>query len=293
MRIRPMFLAAAAVLALAGCSDGGPPVVEQEDDGQGSADESGDEGASNAEGEVSDDAGSDGDDAASDGPDGEPDAPQAAMAYFEALVTGTPDEMAAMHEHAAEGSPADVYAELQIAGAAAQQQEGMPLPPMALEIIDDGVERCPETPGMGECFAFTNLTVSDGKLVTFDAGGERIDDRLAAGGEVATDGPVTVELTAAYHSVESDGLNIALELSNDGDAPVNTDLYSAEYVTSDNRQVSVQNGLGPTTLRPGVSARAILAFPDQGVGGTLYLTGSSEDYMTGYEWTLELPDGAG
>jgi hypothetical protein len=214
---------------------------------------------------------------------------EAALAYFEAFATSRPSEMATMVDHALESSPAWVYARVQTAFMAAQQQEGWgPFDAQRLRVTDTGVELCQTGPdGRRSCMDFENLTVTDGKLATFTIAGTAIEDRLFAGGTTATDGDVVVELIGAYHSVQADSLVVVVDITNGSSQPVDLNLYSAEYLTPDSRQVSAEEAVGPFDLRPGASGYAALMFPAQGVGGAVYITGWDDDYDE-LEWELAL-----
>ena len=137
-----------------------------------------------------------------------------------------------------------------------------------------------------ECTQFTSLTVTDGKLANFAVNATPIDDRLAAPGAATQSGGATVTLLGAYESVQADSLIVVLDIANSTE-PLNLNVYSAEYITSDGRQVTVGDAVGPIQLRAGASASVVLSFPSQTIGGTVYLTGSDQDYNP-IEWVVPL-----
>jgi hypothetical protein len=220
----------------------------------------------------------------------QPEPEESALAYFEAFATSRPSEMAEMLDHALEGSPAWTYARVQTAFMAAQQQEGWTIDPQRLRVIDTGVELCStDLDGSRSCFDFEEMTVSDGKLVTFTADGTSIDDRLYAGATTATERDVSVELLGAYHSVQADSLLVAIDISNQSSESIDLDLFGATYVTPEGRQVTASEAVGPYELRPGASSFAGVMFPAQAVGGTVYLTGWDGNFED-LEWELPLRD---
>lgn len=220
---------------------------------------------------------------------GEVDGDGPVVRYLEAFVTSRASDMQAMLEVADAGSPAAVYAELQIATVSALQQEGFPQDPSRLTPTDTGFELCSgDVTQEGACNHFADLEVVDGMLRSFTVDDVAIADRLAAGGQVAQQADTTVELIGAYHSVQADSLIVALDVTNGADTTLMLNPYTAEYVTMEGRQVTAADAFGPIDLRAGVSAYVVLAFPAQGVGGTVYLTGSADDFMTDLEWELAL-----
>ena len=222
-------------------------------------------------------------------PDGGLDLDDAARRYFEAFATDRADGMAPMLDAAAEGSPAAVYAQVQIAYAAALEQEGWPRDPSSLSVIDGGVELCSDD-GMGvtACTRFEALQLEGSHLVSFAVDGVDITGRLASAAPPVEQGGTSVALLGAYHSVQSDSLIVALDVSNGGDELVHLNAYTAEYLTSAGRQVTAADALSPMDLRAGASAYAMLIFPAQGVGGTVYLTGYGPDFLEDFEWEFPL-----
>jgi hypothetical protein len=221
----------------------------------------------------------------------EPD--ESALAFFEEFATNTPGSLALMFDHLAlEGSPAWVYARVQHGFVVTNQRQGSaPLDPQLLRVTDTGVELCQTyADGETECMLFENFQVTDGKLVTFTADGTEIDDRVSAN-DTSTDGQVTAELVGAYHSVQSDKLLVVISLTNGSDASLFLDHPAAEYVTAEGQQVVVAESVGPRDLRAGAGDFVVLEFPDQGIGGTVFLGGWSrlpDDRVAELEWALQL-----
>ena len=218
----------------------------------------------------------------------EPEPDEAALAYFQAFATSRSSSMAEMLDLSDEGSPAHVYAQVQIAYAAALEQQGFPSDAQVTEVIDTGVRLCDPAGGPDACNPFEELTVSSGKLVSFTVDGVGVDDRLAAGGASANQNGVTADLLGAYHSVQSDVLIVAIDLANGGDDQTVLNGYSAEYLSEDGRQVTASDAIGPDDLRPGASTYMVLVFPSQGVGGTVFLGGYPSDFSADLEWEFAL-----
>ena len=284
-----------AVLLAAACSGESPPVAEQEpvqdagqaheDDDNGTADEV-DEAAA-----VDDEPDETVPDVGNDEPrdDEQMDAQQVARAYFEAFATQRPATMAEMVDLSADGSVAQRYAQVQIAQREATSQQGFTTEPARLTSTDTGFELCAQDGVGGQaCSDFDDLTVADGLLVSFVIDNTDLTARLADMDSVAEDGRVTVTLIGAYHSVQADELTVVFDIVNDGDQTANIDLFSAEYVNADGRQISVLDYVGPTDLRAGASATAAVFFDAQSVGGVVYVGGAGEDFRDTYEWQINL-----
>lgn len=222
-------------------------------------------------------------------PDGGGGLDDAARQYFEAFATERADGMAPMLAAAAEGSPAAVYAQVQIAYTAALQQEGWPLDPSGFTVVDTGVELCSDDgSGATNCTRFEALQLEGSHLTSFTVDGVDIAERLASAAPPVEQGQTSVALLGAYHSVQSDSLVVALDVANGSDELVHLNAYTAEYLTTAGRQVTAADALSPLDLRPGASAYVMLIFAAEGVGGTVYLTGYGQDFVQDFEWEFPL-----
>ena len=225
-----------------------------------------------------------------DGDTSQQDVADAARGYFDAFATYRPAAMQPMLDHAAEGSAAHTYAAVQIANIDALADQGLTSEPATATYLDGGaVEMCHATDdGSRSCSVMADITVDGELLSTFTVDGAPIDQRLATGGATASDGNVTVTLLGAYHSVQADTLVVALDIHNGADDVTNLNIYTAEYINDAGRQVTASDAVGPIELRSGAASYATIYFPAQGVGGTFYLEGYSEDFSRDYEWDLKL-----
>jgi hypothetical protein len=290
-RLTTLAATLAATLILAACGDSSPPIVET-DTAADEVDEAEEESEPDETSEPADEP--DDVEPVEERPEEpeeaeEPDAPEAARAYFDAMATLQPSTMRQMLDHAVEGSPAYVYASVQVAAVEALADQGMTDDAGDATVTETGMRVCnTDIDGSRNCTDMEELTVTNGKLATFTVDGTQIDDRLAAGGATATEGATSVTLLGAYHSIQGDVLLVALDIVNEGDEPTNLNIYSAEYVNDAGRQVSAGDAIGPSELRGGAAGSAVIYIPAQSVGGTFYLDGSSDDFMTSYEWELQL-----
>ncbi len=279
--MRAITVAAVAMLAFA-CSEPAPPVEPDvpDTDADEQLDTETEDGPAPAD---------DPDPEAAPEPEAEPEPQDAARRYFEAFATSRPGDMQQMLDQAVPGSPAAVYAEIQIAFASALQQEGLTPDPSRLTVTTSGIQLCTDDGAGGQdCTQFEALQTDGGKLAAFTVDGIDIAERLAAGGQTARSGETTVELVGAYHSVQADSLVVALDVRNGTDQTVQLNPYTAEYVTRDGRQVTAADAFAPLDLRSGASAYVALVFPAQGVGGTVYLTGFDDGFVEEFEWELPL-----
>ena len=218
------------------------------------------------------------------------DVADATRGYFDAFATYQPAGMQTMLDHATEGSAAYTYAAVQIANVAALGDPGFSSDPGTATYLDDGdVEMCNVgDDGSRSCSVMGDITLDGGLLSAFTVDGAPIDDRLATGGETTSEGNVAVTLLGAYHSVQADLLVVALDIHNGADDATNLNIYTAEYINDAGRQVTASDAVGPIELRSGAASYATIYFPAQGVGGTFYLEGYSEDFSRDYEWELTL-----
>jgi hypothetical protein len=280
MRVRMGAALASAMMLAAACQSETPPVVEEDSTGESASEES----ATDDEPEPAPDP------EAEPEPEPEPEpgeAAEAALAYFEALGESRPASLLEMVDLAAEGSPAELYARFQHAFTEARQQEGWPTETQEAYVTDEGVDLCFPPEVDEPCWFYRDLVVRDGQLANFTVNGEPIEDRLFAGDASDETGDVVAELVAAYHTITGDVLVVILDVENGSADDVSLSIYSADYLTADNRQVSASDAVGPVELRAGSSAYVALIFPSQGIGGTAYLPGWGAG-STELEWEIPL-----
>jgi hypothetical protein len=152
-----------------------------------------------------------------------------ALAYFDTLFSGDPDEVATLRGQTGTGSPAEAYVLYQLAFAETITFFGGEVEPSYVYLKPDGVLLCVTA---DVCVAVTDLEVVDGQLVDFTVDGNEIATRLGRPGETTSFGPASVRVRAAYRAVTGrDALRVYLELSSTTDAIF--ELSNAVYVGAD------------------------------------------------------------
>lgn len=207
-----------------------------------------------------------------------------AKQYFEAQATHQPTKMRKMLKLAAEGSPAEVYADVQIANVASQPgtEESY------VEVTPKGVKVCPlgEQP---QCIHHTDIIVDNGKIVSWSDKGSTLGSRISAPSSAGSALGTKAKLIGGFYSLQSDVLVVALEVQNRSGETLNVNSGSAEYVTKQGQQVGMMTFFGPTEVRDGAKAEVILVFSDVKLGGTAYLGISSRDFRREDELSVKLP----
>jgi hypothetical protein len=187
------------------------------------------------------------------------------LAYFSALFSADPDEIATLQSLTAPGSPAEAYALYQLAFAQTIATFGGEVGPSYVYLTPDGVLLCVTE---GTCVYATDLTVVEGELVDFAVDGNEIAPRLGRPGQPVTVGPATARVGAAYRAVTgNDALRVYVELSSAADATF--ELSNAVYVDPDGNLVPVDRetsiGAVDGTARDPVTVA--LDFPSADPGG--------------------------
>lgn len=213
------------------------------------------------------------------------DGSQSVTEYLSAMVSGDIATMETMHDHAAEGSPAETYADFQIGLARAQRQSGISLEGGSTREVEGGVEMC----SGGSCSTFSDFEVTNGELMAFTVDGNPIGDRLVSGGETINASGVTGTLVAAYQAVSSNNFIVVTDVENGRDDQINLNIYSTEYVDEGGTQSTATDALGAIELRSGSTATVAVFFEGATPGGTVYLDGSSADFGESFELQLSVP----
>lgn len=215
-----------------------------------------------------------------------PDAPaDDTVAYFEAFVGNDINTMPYMLEHSREGSPAYVYAQIDLATLFTE--------PAGEKQIDVGEDTITLTGDDGEGGKFETTfgdfeASPEGLLVRFSVDGQAIADRIADPGPSGSASGVTATLRSAYQSVTANALNIVLDVSNGTAGPFTDASYDSSYIDADDRQYAVdQQGAPPVTVQPGATAIVFLSFPRAPVGGRVVYKGYLNEFLD--EVSIEVP----
>ena len=198
--------------------------------------------------------------------------------YFEAFASGDPAEMRAMRSNAQKGSPADLYAIHQIAGANANSGYDRD----EVTIADGQVTMTSGSAAAGNLntnvyqdFEFD----AQGKLVTWsvkDSG--PLEGRIQRLTGSITSNNVKFELLTAYET-NAGGLAVTAKMTNKGDAPV--DVRVSDYINPKGRQIPVNAFYTP---QPGAYVDGYMDLGNSTVGGTLVI---QFDYSTTREMVVE------
>ncbi len=201
-----------------------------------------------------------------------------AKQYLEAFSTGIPASMDAMIALAEPGTAAHAFAVHQRMVAAADQAQGLTLKgplPQSITVSGQLIELCDGPGEDATCAAFAGFkALPNGKLVTFTVNGTPIDTRLllAADRPVVSAGGVSARVVTAYRSIQSDILEVTLEVRNDRTQAVTIRDGNASYVTAGGQQGRFgrfgQTG-DSTDLQPGASVPVTVTVPGEDPGGTL------------------------
>lgn len=190
-----------------------------------------------------------------------------ALAYFAALFSGDPDQIAGLQALTAPGSPAEAYALYQIEFVqTVREHDNQTIEPVNVFLRADGLVVCVTAES---CVDVTGLRVVDGRLVSFDVEGESIADRLARPTEPIPVGLSTAEVRAAYRSVTSDRLVVYIEVVSSDQ--VSFELSAAVYVDAEGDQTPVnrEHSVGALDIDAKGTTTAALAFDSASPGGTV------------------------
>ncbi|HEY8526933.1 MAG TPA: hypothetical protein VIL48_18315 [Acidimicrobiales bacterium] len=218
--------------------------------------------------------------------------PEPVVEYFEAFAADDLAYMQAVLDHAAEGSPAALYATHQIAVTRALGPDGVPT---TVDVDDDTIVlRATATDPSGQevelSATFGDFEMDGDRLSTFTVDGVPLADRIRVGDPAGVSGNgVTVRIVTAYVTPRGD-LWLNVDIANTRGDVVEVADYDWALVTPDGRQVDPsENVCCPTapSVGPGATAGHVVAFEQVGLGGTFQFVAFSEDFMT--EIRLEVP----
>ncbi len=189
------------------------------------------------------------------------------LAYFDALFSTDPAEIATLQAQTAPGSPAEAYAIYQLAFADMVAAYGGEIEPSYVYLTADGVLLCvqPES-----CVYLTDLEVVDGQLADFSVDDVEIAPRLGQPGQAVTVGTATARVKAAYRAVTAgDALRVYLEISSSADATF--ELSNAVYVDGDGNLTPVdrESSIGALDGSAREQVSVALDFPGADPGGEL------------------------
>lgn len=286
MFVRTVGLIGVVALLLIGCTDGSDPATENAPVEEAGESDLPTDSNDTHEPEPDTDPEAESEPSVSDDIEPEPDVDPTVLAYFEAFATAELASLREMAEHAAEGSPAAVYADAQVAFRTIVQQIGESASSDSVIEEDDALLLCG---GSESCTRFDGFVMEDGLLSSFAVDGVGVSERLAAGGPSDVQNDITVSLVAAYRTA-SDTLMVLLNITNDADQTVAVDVFDLEYVSPDGRQIPFPEYYpwNRHNVRPGATVLAAGWVPDEDIGGTVYLPGFPEESLDRYEWAIPL-----
>lgn len=189
-----------------------------------------------------------------------------ALGYFDALFSGDPERIATLQPITAPDSPAEAYAMFQIEFAQTLIEAGGTPGDTSVYLTGDGVLICLQT---DECVHATDLQVVDGDLVGFQVDGEEIAPRLGRSTEPLPVGATTVQLRAAYRSVNRNNLVAYVELTSTDEAMF--EMSTAVYVDADGNQTAIDReaSIGAIELDIKGTVTVALVFPEVSPGGSI------------------------
>ncbi|VXB05880.1 hypothetical protein [Aeromicrobium sp. 9AM] len=200
--------------------------------------------------------------------------------YFEAVVSGDPDQLGDAMKLVVPGSVAEAYLKYQRAGVDASIDNGSPDEATELETVDDGFKDCSNPDDPSDCVTWADFEATAGKLANFTVNNVPLNKRITVGdGSKVSAGQLgTVEFLVAYQSVQSGDLFVIVKVASKG-APVAINSGNAAYRGVDKRQSQNSSYYGVEELEADSTGTLGLIFTKAKVGGTLTLTLNSEDYM--------------
>lgn len=189
-----------------------------------------------------------------------------ALGYFDDLFSGDPERISGLQAVTAPGSPAEAYAMFQIEFVQTVAEAGGTPRDSDVYLTPDGVLVCVAE---DDCVHATDLQVVDGQLVGFRVEGEDIAPRLGHATDPLPVGTSTVELRAAYRSVNRGNLVLYVELN--AVDQVTFELSTAVYVDADGDQTAIdrENSIGAIDLDLKGTVTVMLEFPAVDPGGSL------------------------
>jgi hypothetical protein len=182
-------------------------------------------------------------------------------AYFDAVASYDPAQLADAEEAAADGSPAQGYAAYLADFATSAEAAGQPVDPAAAHEVDGGFEACGGTGAADECVTWADLVGRDGELADFTVDGTRLDESLVdltAQAPVVSEGLYTVQPDYAYRSPQSGSLFVLVTVTA---RDVALAPRPGVYIEQDHTLDGVETR-APARVEPGASTPVVLAFPD-------------------------------
>ena len=195
--------------------------------------------------------------------DTEPGLPSDAKlaAYFDAVASYDPEQLAEAQQIAADGSPAQGYAAYLGDFSASAIAAGQPVEAAEAKEVDDGYEACGGTGTADECVTWSDLEGKDGELTDFTVSGTALDDSLVDltdQAPIASPGLYTVQPDYAYLSPQSGTLFVLMTITA-GDVPLAP--QTGLYIDQDQTLKGVATR-APASIDAGASTPVVLAFPD-------------------------------
>lgn len=193
-------------------------------------------------------------------------APPTDVAIEDYMGAFTESDPAAAQAYARSDSPAWWYAVFKSAQAAASEQMGDPLAPIAVKASGGTAELCPEDPSL-PCATFAGFEADDaGRIVTFTVNGNDIAPRLGPGGDpVGLGSSASAQLLVSYRTVTNEALLVAVEVTT---SAVGDFGSVATFEATDGERVEAVDTFGVTALDGGTSV-ILLVFPPMDPGGQL------------------------
>lgn len=190
-----------------------------------------------------------------------------ALTYFADIFSGNLERIDAARDITAAQSPAEGYLTFQGEFIAALDEMGAQAAPINVYLSGDGVLVCLESDN--SCSTISGIELVGGQVVNFRVDDIEIAGRLGRPGAPISVGNTTVQLTAAYHSVSADRLNVYIRLVSS--SPVRFELSTAVYVDAEGNQTPVDRTASLTAVDGQVkgSVTAGLSFPGVDPGGTV------------------------
>lgn len=190
-----------------------------------------------------------------------------ALTYFANIFSGDLQRIDAARDVTAAQSPAEGYLTFQREFIAALDEMGAQAAPINVYLSGDGVLVCLESDN--SCSTISGIELVSGQVVNFRVDDIEVAGRLGRPGAPIPVGNTTVQLTAAYHSVSADRLNVYIRI--ESSSPVRFELSTAVYVDADGNQTPVDRTASLTAVDGQVkgSVTAGLSFPGVDPGGTV------------------------
>lgn len=206
-------------------------------------------------------------------------------AYFNALASRDPDDLADAMDLAVPGSYAEAMLKYYSSIMDAVFAAGYTVDDVAGRIkeIDGGYRICDDPADSDSCSELTDIVGSSGLVSGFKIDGQDRTDKLVVGSgtPISAEALADVTLRGASEQTTPDRLNVVIDVKS-GAQPVSINAYSATYRTPEGRQIEASSDsiVGSTDLQPDSTTTAVLVFPNAAIGGEVTLEVVDEDYET-------------